>query len=293
VIGNINIGGTGKSPLLMWLAEQLALSGYRPGIVSRGYGGTTSTHPLQVIASTDPVDAGEEAVMIARRTGLPVVVDRDRNQAVQNLLLNHECDIVLSDDGLQHYAMARDLEIAVVDGTRGMGNGYCFPAGPLREPPSRLKEVDFVVVNGESVGLQQNIAGSISMDLVAESWVNLHTLEEISIDEWPSEKQVHAVAGIGNPKRFFATLRDMGFEVVEHGLEDHHIFHVADLLFGDQLPVVMTEKDAVKCRLLNKELLHQDYWYLKVSVVTSENFVDAVLEKLEKKRHTVIPAAAP
>jgi tetraacyldisaccharide 4'-kinase len=292
VIGNINIGGTGKSPLVIWLAQQLKLAGYSPGVVSRGYGGTTSTHPLQVSASTDPVDAGEEAVMIARRTGLPVVVDRDRNQAVQSLLGNNECDIVLSDDGLQHYAMARDLEIAVIDGSRGIGNGYCFPAGPLREPPSRLKEVDFVVVNGKSPELQQELANSISMDLVASSWVNLHTMDEISIDEWPSGKQVHAVAGIGNPRRFFDTLRDMGFEVLEHGLDDHHIYHVADLLFGDMLPVVMTEKDAVKCRLLNKELMHQEYWYLKVSVETSEKFVDAVLEKLEQKRQTIIPAAA-
>lgn len=292
VIGNINIGGTGKSPLVIWLAQQLLLSGYSPGIVSRGYGGASSKHPLQVTASTNPVDAGEEAVMIAQRTGLPVVVDRDRNQAVQSLLMNNPCDIVLSDDGLQHYAMARDLEIAVIDGSRGIGNGYCFPAGPLREPPSRLKEVDFVVVNGKSAGSGQEITGSICMDLIADAWVNIHTMEEISIDEWQLGKQVHAVAGIGNPKRFFDTLRDMGFEVLEHGLEDHHIFQVADLLFGDQLPVVMTEKDAVKCRLLNKELMHQEYWYLKVSVVTSDKFVDAVLEKLGKSGRTVIPAAA-
>lgn len=292
VIGNINIGGTGKSPLVIWLAQQLLLSGYSPGIVSRGYGGASSKHPLQVTASTNPADAGEEAVMIARRTGLPVVVDRDRNQAVQSLLMNNACDIVLSDDGLQHYAMARDLEIAVIDGSRGIGNGYCFPAGPLREPPSRLNEVDFVVVNGKSAGSGQEISGSICMDLIADAWVNIHTMEEISIDEWSLGKQVHAVAGIGNPKRFFDTLRDMGFEVLEHGLEDHHIFQVADLLFGDQLPVVMTEKDAVKCRLLNKELMHQEYWYLKVSVVTSDKFVDAVLEKLEKSGRTVIPAAA-
>lgn len=291
VIGNINIGGTGKSPLVIWLAQQLVLLGYSPGIVSRGYGGARAQHPLQVTASTNPVDAGEEAVMIARRTGLPVVVDRDRNQAVQSLLMNNECDIVLSDDGLQHYAMARDLEIAVIDGSRGLGNGFCFPAGPLREPPSRLKEVDFVVVNGKSVGLKQEIAGSIYMDLIAESWINIHTMEEIGIDEWSSGKQVHAVAGIGNPKRFFDTLRGMGFEVLEHGLEDHHVFQELDLLFGDQLPVVMTEKDAVKCRLLNKELMHQEYWYLKVSVVTSDTFVDAVLEKLGKSGQTIIPAA--
>lgn len=280
VVGNINIGGTGKSPLVIWLAEQFRSAGFKPGIVSRGYGGNAPQYPFEVTEKSEPAEAGEEAVMIAKRTACPVVVDKDRTKAVQTLLENNECEIVICDDGLQHYALKRDVEIAVLDGKKGLGNGLCLPAGPLREPPERLREVDFVVVNGEeSMDLP---CTATHMSLKPDAWVNLHTQEELAIADWPGSKQVHAVAGIGNPNRFFDTLRELSFDVVEHHYEDHQIYHVSDLVFGDKLPVVMTEKDAVKCRLLNRELMHNDYWYLKVSVDIDDQFMQLVMASVQR-----------
>lgn len=282
VVGNINIGGTGKSPLVIWLAEQFAAAGFKPGIVSRGYGGNAPQYPFEVTPASEPAEAGEEAVMIAGRTGCPVVVDKNRTKAVQTILLNNDCDIVICDDGLQHYALKRDVEIAVVDGTKGLGNGLCIPAGPLREPPARLKEVDFVVVNGqESLSLP---CAATHMILKPDAWVNLHSQEELAIEEWPVSKQVHAVAGISNPNRFFDSLRALGFDVLEHHFVDHKIYHVSDLIFSDRLPVVMTEKDAVKCRLLNRELMHDDFWYLRVSVDIDGQFMKRVIARLESNR---------
>ncbi len=282
VVGNISIGGTGKSPLVMWLAVKLLEAGFKPGIISRGYGGKSPEYPVSVNSASEPIEAGEEPVMIARRTGCPVVVDPDRTSALKYLLDHHQCDVVISDDGLQHYALTRDLEIVVVDATRNLGNGMCFPAGPLREPPSRLSEVDFVVVNGLPSGFEPDYPNQVTMDLVPAVWVNLHTQEEIPVANWPLARQVHGVAGIGNPDRFFNLLRNLGFEVIEHGFKDHRIYIESDLVFGDQLPVIMTEKDAVKCRLLNRELMHQDYWYLKVDVAAEERFFERLVARLEE-----------
>jgi tetraacyldisaccharide 4'-kinase len=280
VVGNINVGGTGKSPLVIWLAGQFARAGFSPGIVARGYGGSAPQYPFEVTPVSEPGEAGEEAVMIAKRTGCPVVVDKNRTRAVQTLLLRNDCDIVICDDGLQHYALKRDIEIAVLDGKKGLGNGLCIPAGPLREPPGRLKEVDFVVVNGpESLNLP---CAATHMTLAPEAWVNLHTQEELDIAAWSGGEQVHAVAGIGNPNRFFDTLRELGFDVIEHFFEDHQIYHVSDLVFNDKLKVVMTEKDAVKCRLLNRELMHKNYWYLRVSVDMDDQFMKLVMAKLKR-----------
>ncbi len=279
VVGNINVGGTGKSPLVIWLAEQFRITGLKPGIVSRGYGGSAPQYPFEVTSTSAPGEAGEEAVMIARRTACPVVVDKNRTKAVQALLADNECDIVICDDGLQHYALKRDVEIAVLDSKRGLGNGLCIPAGPLREPPARLSEVDFVVVNGQEPLNLPCAATHMSLEPVA--WVNLHSQEELDVSAWPCSKRVHAVAGIGHPNRFFDTLRELGFDVVEHLYEDHQSYHVSDLVFGDRLPVVMTEKDAVKCRLLNRELMHNDYWYLKVSVDIDDQFMKLMIARLE------------
>jgi len=279
VVGNINIGGTGKSPLVIWLAEKLGLAGFKPGIVSRGYGGNAPQYPMEVTPESKPGESGEEAVMIAKRTGCPVVVDKNRTQAVQTLLESNECDIVICDDGLQHYALQRDVEIAVLDGKKGLGNGLCIPAGPLREPAERLDEVDFVVVNGqESLDLP---CAATHMTIKPEAWVNLHTQEEMDIAAWSGSKNVHAVAGIGNPARFFDTLKELGFEVIEHLFEDHQSYHVSDLIFGDKLPVVMTEKDAIKCCLLNRELLHDGYWYLRISVDMDDQFIKQILARID------------
>ena len=253
-------------------------AGNHPGIVSRGYGGASSTYPLEVTGFTDPALSGDEAVMIARRTGTPVVVDRDRVAATKYLLAVHNCDVVISDDGLQHYALGRDIEIAVVDARKGLGNGMCLPAGPLREPPSRLTEVDLVVVNGDGA-VDLPIEPSV-MNLQPTRLVNVITGDEIPAAEHGMQRTVHGVAGIGNPDRFFRSLRELGFEVIEHHFDDHHWFKISELMFGDSLPIIMTEKDAVKCRLLNPELIHQDFWYLMVEAMLEDDVTNRILDKV-------------
>lgn len=279
VVGNISVGGTGKTPLVIWLANWLQQQGYKPGIVSRGYGGSSDEYPLVVTPESDPRNAGDESIMIARRSSCTVVIDPDRVRAVQYLLENYDCDIVLSDDGLQHYALNRQVEIVVLDAERGIGNGLCLPAGPLREPISRLAEADMLVTNGKQaleIGLDQ-----MKMNIEPVSWVNLVTLEVCELDNWQWGKTVHGVAGIGNPTRFFQTLKELDFEVIEHPFMDHHVYYLGDVSFGDSLPVVMTEKDAVKIRLLNPGLLHENFWYLKVDVSIDNRFADILAMKLE------------
>jgi tetraacyldisaccharide 4'-kinase len=261
VVGNITVGGTGKTPLVIWLVEALRAMGRRPGVVSRGYGGRASTWPQHVTADSDPAAVGDEPVLIARRCACPVVTAPQRADAARTLLAEYDCDVIVCDDGLQHYALARDLEIAVVDGARRLGNGRCLPAGPLREPPSRLRHVDLVVVNGEAR------AGECGMRLTGEqARALLDPSREQPLDHWRGAP-VHAVAGIGNPARFFAHLRRYGLEVVEHAFPDHHRFQPGDIAFGDGRPVLMTEKDAVKCRAFAGDA----NWYVPVDAVPDED----------------------
>lgn len=241
VVGNITVGGTGKTPLVAWLVRQLASRGYRPGIVTRGYRGRLDGVRL-VTAGDDPAQVGDEAVLLARLTGVPVAAGRDR-PAGARLLVAARCDVVVSDDGLQHYALGRDCEIAVVDGERRLGNGAQLPAGPLREPPSRLAEVDAVVVNGGPA----DAAGGVRMRLHGGQAVRLRDGERRPLASFAGSR-AHAVAGIGNPERFFDLLRASGIVVIGHPLADHARLARADVDFGDGLPVLMTEKDAVKCR---------------------------------------------
>lgn len=241
VVGNLTVGGSGKTPLTVWLATQLASRGLRVGIVSRGYGGR-ATAPLRVTADTDPALAGDEPVLLARRAGVPVVVARER--AAGAALLAPDVDLILADDGLQHYALARDLEIVVVDGRRRFGNGRLLPAGPLREPVARLREADLVVVNG---GAADAGTRELRMDLVPGDVVALAGGARSPLPAWAG-RRVHAVAGIGDPARFFATLRAAGLDPIEHPHPDHAALTAADVEFPDDLPVLMTEKDAVKCR---------------------------------------------
>jgi len=242
VVGNISVGGTGKTPLVIWMARFLMSRGLRPGIVSRGYRGRAESWPQQVRADSDPIVVGDEPVLLARATGCPVVADPDRLRAARSLLLHARCDVILSDDGLQHLSMGRDVEIAVVDGIRRHGNGRCLPAGPLREPVSRLATVDMVVSNGGGIG------GEFSMIVSARGADNL---QDETISE-PLERfrpgPVHAVCGIGSPQRFFDTLERAGLTLIRHPFPDHHAFAAADITFDDEIPVLMTEKDAVKCR---------------------------------------------
>lgn len=285
VVGNINVGGTGKTPLVAWIVEQLSAAGYKPGIVSRGYGGISDEYPLLVNGQTDPREAGDEAVLLARKTGCPVAVDPDRTAAAQFLISEEACDVIVSDDGLQHYALGRDAEIAVIDGERGLGNGLCLPAGPLREPPERLAEVDMVIVNGDSqldLGVPH-----LNMRVMVNSIEPLSDGGDLSE---PNNTTVHGVAGIGNPDRFFATLREMGYEVIEHRFADHHRFELTDLSFGDSLPVIMTEKDAVKCRQLLTDQIHGNFWYLDITVQPDEQVLAKLLSKLGLNIRELNPA---
>ena len=245
VVGNIAVGGTGKTPFVIWLVEHLRQWGWKPGVVSRGYGGDAGTWPQQVTASSAPATVGDEPVLIALRAQCPVVVGPDRVAAVRQLLAGSDVDIVVSDDGLQHYRLWRDLEIVVVDATRGLGNGQLLPAGPLREPPARLAEVALVVTNG--TGWTAPGGRQVGMKLSAREAQPLAGGEARPIANFAGQT-VHAVAGIGNPARFFSMLSQQGIQLVMHPFPDHHPFTRADLEFGDGLPVLMTEKDAVKCR---------------------------------------------
>lgn len=255
VIGNVAVGGTGKTPLVIWLAEGLRRAGRRPGIVSRGYGGGARDWPRAVTADSDPREVGDEPVLIARRSGCPVMVDPNRVRAAEALLATRRCDIVIADDGLQHYALARDIEIAVVDAVRRHGNGRCLPAGPLREPLTRLRAVDLVMVNGGARAAECNF------QLVGDVAVSLGSRQAPRPLADFSGQTVHAVAGIGRPERFFEHLRAHGLLVITHAFPDHHAFGAADILFDDHLPVLMTEKDAVKCRGFAAAV----HWYVPVS----------------------------
>ncbi len=266
VVGNITLGGTGKSPLVAWLARWLTSHGWSPGIVTRGYGGKSPHYPLLVTAATNVAESGDEPLMLAQQTGLPVVADPKRARGAQALVAAG-CDIILSDDGLQHLALARDIELVVVDGARGLGNGRCLPAGPLRESPSRLQRVDAVIVNGDS---QQPLPlGAVTtMQLVPQCWRRLEDGVRFSLAPLPFTLPVHAVAGIGNPARFFHTLSALGVKGDWHPLADHQSYSAEALNFTDTRPVVMTAKDAVKCY----DLAPPNSWVLEVEATLPPEF---------------------
>ncbi|MGD8910337.1 MAG: tetraacyldisaccharide 4'-kinase [Chromatiales bacterium] len=271
IVGNISVGGTGKTPLIVWLAQHLLERGRRPGIILRGYGATADKLPREVTAASQPDQVGDEAVLIGRRTGCPVVVGRDRVEAGRLLLQNHDCDLILSDDGLQHYALQRDLEIVVIDGARRFGNGLCLPAGPLRERTSRLRRADLVIVNGrarkDEYGMQVEADRAISlMDGEARSLIAFQ------------RQTVHALAGIGHPERFFNTLKAAGLRPECHAFPDHHPYREEELRpFSDQT-VLMTEKDGVKC----EEFGLPDLWFVPARAEPDEGFQRAFDVKLER-----------
>ncbi len=259
VVGNIVVGGAGKTPLVLALAKLLQNQSYSVGIVSRGYGGSTGSMPVVVAPDSDPAVVGDESIMLAARSGLPVVVCTKRVSAVQLLLSYSACDIVLCDDGLQHYALKRDLEIAVVDSEYLYGNQFCLPAGPLREPVARLASVDLVVQSGrDRLSPGYELQGSTLVNLADQSLTR--TLESFS------GGAVHAVAGIGSPQRFFDFLTSQGLTLYEHAKADHAVYQRSDLEFDDDLPVILTEKDAVKCRQFG----FRNCWYLPVYAVLDQ-----------------------
>lgn len=271
IVGNITVGGTGKTPLIVWLAQRLIQMGHRPGIILRGYGGTAGKLAQEVTSSSRPGEVGDEAVMIKHRTQCPVFVGRRRVEAGRRLLADHDCDLLLSDDGLQHYALQRDLEIAVIDGERRFGNGLCLPAGPLREPAARLQQVDLVIVNGTAR------AGECAMQVTASQAISLINGESRPLQAFQKE-QVHAIGGIGHPERFFATLREAGLQPVCHPYADHHTYTEAELhaFFGET--VLMTEKDGVKCA----EFAQPGFWYVPATAQPDEAFQRAIELKIER-----------
>jgi len=251
VVGNISVGGTGKTPLVLWLAGRLRELGYRPGILTRGYGGSPERRSREVRGDSDPADVGDEAVLLARHAGCPVLAGPERVESGRLLVENYGCDLIISDDGLQHYALNRDLEIAVIDGRRRFGNGFCLPAGPLRERPARLRSVDLVVTNGSAEH------DGLWMELTAQRAVNLADPSAVKSLETFRGKRVTAVAGVGNPDRFFAMLRGLGLEIQERPFPDHYRFRLQDLE-GLDGTVLMTEKDAVKC----EKFAGPNCWYV-------------------------------
>lgn len=242
VVGNITLGGTGKTPVLIALVEALKARGYVPGVVSRGYGAELKG-TLRVGSSTAAEQVGDEPLMIHQATGVAVVVGQDRVAAAQRLYLETGCDIILSDDGLQHYRLARDIEWVVIDGARGLGNGHCLPVGPLREPKTRLRQSPYVLINGQGA-FQWPEAGRFQ--LKPRAWRNVATGEQLPLDQLPL-KGATAIAGIGNPARFFATLATLGFDGPTQAFADHHAYASEDLAPFAGRTLLMTMKDAVKC----------------------------------------------
>lgn len=269
VVGNLVAGGAGKTPLTIALVEALRARGFTPGVVSRGYGGAARELML-LNAAPDPVLCGDEPALIRTRTGAPVAIGARRAQAAA-LLVGQGVDVIIADDGLQHYALARDVEVCVIDGTRRLGNARLLPAGPLREPASRLTCVDFVVCNG---GVAP--AGEVPMHLALGDAVALNDGQRRTALATFAGQRVHAVAGIGNPERFFEALRAVGIDVIPHPFADHQQFESGDFAFAENVPVLMTEKDAVKCRAFARD----DWWSVPVSATLPEGFFDTLAARL-------------
>lgn len=270
VVGNITVGGVGKTPFVIWLANWLTSQGFRPGIVSRGYGGRAN-HQAQIVTDkSDPNLVGDEAVLLCQKTQCPMAIAVNRPRAVEKLLATFDCNIIISDDGLQHHALARDIEIVVVDAERQLGNRFCLPAGPLRESTRRLKTVDWVINNGG--------ANEISEDYFTMGLRDVYQINQpekkLNLQAFVG-RRVHAVAGIGNPPRFFQQLKNAGIQIIEHAFPDHYAYQESDLNFNDDLLVMMTEKDAVKCR----EFANDRYWCVPLSIDISPS----LLSKLQKR----------
>ena len=280
VIGNITVGGTGKTPVVVAVARALTKQGLRVGVLSRGYGGSAGRYPYEVETHSAVTETGDEARLLRRHLTGPLILDPDRRRGLEALAAQGNCDVVISDDGLQHYRLWRDVEVVMVDGARGLGNGLCLPAGPLREPPARLQEADFVVINGSEQPLRQEQLPGVPVshcELAPVAWVNIRSRERVSltqlaqalgVDPAPDGRIRHdaqgrpvlAIAGIGNPQRFFDSLDAGGIDAQCQAFADHHPYQPDDLLHASDRVLLMTEKDAVKC----ERFASDDWWYLEV-----------------------------
>lgn len=283
VVGNITVGGTGKTPLVIYIVNYLVKQGFKPAIISRGYRGKYNATQVVTYAS-DPILCGDEPVFLAKATNCPVIISNNRGVAVEYLLKNFvDINIVISDDGLQHYSLARDLEIAVIDSNRLFGNGHLLPFGPLREPIERLKTVNAIIINGDC-----NMADFLKHHnkyIIKLLPNNIYNILEPNINKKPQDfllnfPKVHAVAGLGNNQRFFDSLTAVGFDIIPHGFTDHYNYKAKDLEFGDNLPVVMTEKDAIKCLKFAKN----NFWCQTVTVEFNlqQNFNEFLINNIIK-----------
>lgn len=269
IVGNISVGGNGKTPLVIWLAHFLRSQGYSPGVLSRGYGGNATNYPISVTPQSLASDVGDEPLLMIEHIKCPLVVDPIRARGASSLQNKHACDVIICDDGLQHYALARDIELVVIDGQRRLGNGFLLPMGPLREGKWRLSTVDFVVCNGGNAD-----KGEYAMHLAPSNLVNVKNPERTKLLSELSEPVI-AAAAIGNPQRFFSLLQHHKLALKSClSFKDHHQFTADDL---PQDTVLMTEKDAVKCR----DFAHDDWWYLPVSAQLNTEFEQQLLTKLK------------
>lgn len=277
VVGNIVVGGSGKTPFVIWLSKLLEDQGYKPGIVSRGYGSKSNQYPLIIDNDSRVADSGDEPLIIHRNTNRPVCVSPNRTEAVKKLLQETDANIIISDDGLQHYKLNRDIEIIVFDGLRGIGNNLCLPAGPLREPLERTKDADFIVSSTKRLEIDE-IHEDCLMTYKPLEWVRLSDNKRFPANDWPLSRSVHAVAGIGNPSKFYSTLSSLGLNIMEHSFPDHYQFKEEDLDFEDNHPILMTEKDAVRCMDMNNKNL----WYLSIEAeIKDGDFKEDLLSKVK------------
>ncbi|MCG8317086.1 MAG: tetraacyldisaccharide 4'-kinase [Pseudomonadales bacterium] len=292
VVGNITVGGTGKTPLVIYLIEHLRAIGLRVGVVSRGYGGRSENYPVLVSDDSKPAQVGDEPYMIFQRTGVPIVVDPKRLNALRFLANHDSFDLIISDDGLQHYQLPRQFEIVVLDGKRGMGNGGCLPLGPLREPLDRLLHIDAVVVNGEpSADCKNSLArlgrGYFNMQLQPQQFIDLYGNPK-SLQAFNEQTDIHAIAGIGNPQRFFDTLAAMGIQYTQQAFPDHHAYTKDELLAFRGKTLLMTEKDAVKARQVLPPQAWAKAFYLAVTAELSGDLINDIIISVDLKSEKCI-----
>lgn len=270
VVGNLTVGGSGKTPVVIALAQFLKAQGWRPGIISRGYGGNTKNLPYQVHKNSNAREVGDEPLLIARQTDCPTVIDFNRSRGTKTLIKRSNCNLIISDDGLQHLSLGRIMEIVVVDGDRRFGNNFCLPAGPLREPISRLKSVDFVITKGKS------LTNEFTLSLTPDYFYQLIQPNVKKTAQYFYGKTIHGVAGIGNPDQFFNCLRDIGLKIIEHPYPDHYLFKPRDFNYGDDAIIVMTEKDAVKC----VGFIDARLWCLSAKIELAADLLKEILNRV-------------